>query len=236
MTDNLVYLQPAYILAQRKYRESSVIIDVLTRDFGRVSILARGVRKEKSKTAGLLQAFMPIKISYFGKTELKALSHVEMAGPSENLQGIALYCGFYVNELITRFLHPYDPHPEVFTCYEACLASLLKNENIEATLRVFELDLTEATGYGLELDYDLDNNKISPLASYHFDVERGVKISPDGHVSGATLLALKSRQLLEAQTLLEAKWLMRKVINSCLNGKPLKSRAVINQIMQHLEK
>ena len=236
MTENTVYLQPAYILAQRKYRETSLLIDILTQDFGRISLLAQGVRKPKSKTAGLLQAFLPLNISYFGKSDLKTLSHVEVLGEFDTLQGIALYCGFYVNELITCFLHKYDPHPDVFIYYKNCLARLISDPNIEASLRIFELELIEATGYGLELDYDANSNKIDPLLSYHFDVEQGAIPAVDGQISGKTLLALKAKQLLEPQILLEAKLIMRKVIATYLNGKSLKSRAVINQIMQHLEK
>ncbi len=236
MTDNIVYLQPAYILAQRKYRETSLIIDVLTQDFGRISVLAKGVRKVKSKTAGLLQAFIPLKISYFGKTDLKTLSHVEMAEATESLQGIGLYCGFYVNELITCFLHKYDPHPEVFEYYKTCISQLIASANIEETLRYFELDLMTVCGYGLALDYDTNNTQINSASMYHFDLEQGAICAIDGHFSGTTLIALNHRQQLTTQTLLEAKFLMRRVIATHLNGKPLKSRAVINQIMQHLEK
>jgi DNA repair protein RecO (recombination protein O) len=100
MTDNAVYLQPAFILQQRKFRETSLIIDVLTRDFGRISLLAKGVRKAKSKTAGLLQPFIPLTLSYVGKSELKTLTDVEITQPFIQLQGLAVYCGFYVNELI----------------------------------------------------------------------------------------------------------------------------------------
>ena len=236
MTDNFVYLQPAYILAQRKYRETSLIIDVLTRDFGRIALLAKGVRKAKSKTAGLLQTFIPLEVSYFGKSDLKTLSHVEISGGHDGLQGIALYCGFYVNELITCFLHKYDPHPEVFDCYKACIAKLLETAIIEETLRIFELDLMTACGYGLILDYDANNTPIKPELTYHFDLEQGAIPAIDGQFSGKTLIALNDKQLIDAKTLLEAKLLMRKVIATYLNGKPLKSRAVINQIMQHLEK
>ena len=113
-----VLLQPAYILQHRKYRESSLIIDVLTRDFGIVSILARGVRKKKSKTAGLLLAFSALKLSYVGKNELKLLTHVELDSAPIKLTGLSLYCSFYINELIRYFLHKHDPHPEVFAEYE----------------------------------------------------------------------------------------------------------------------
>ncbi len=237
MTDNTVYLQPAFILTQRQYRETSLIIDVLTRDYGRIPVLAKGVRKVKSKTAGLLQPFIPLTISYSDKTELKILTNVEVTEPLINLEGATLYCGFYINELISRFLHQYDPHPEVFMYYKNCITNLLDTANIEATLRIFELDLMEAVGYGLQLDYDLFNDKtITPLAHYHFDIEQGPIEANDGTVSGKTLMAMKSRNLIDSEILYETKILMRKVITTFLNGKPLKSRAVISQIMHHLEK
>lgn len=235
MTDRAVYLQPAFILQQRKFRETSLIIDVLTRDFGRVSLLAKGVRKAKSKTAGLLQPFIPLSLSYFGKSELKTLTDVEITQPFIQLQGLAVYCGFYVNELIGFFLHQYDPHPEVFACYKKCLSGLSDSSTIEAALRIFELDLLDAVGYGLQLNHDFpDGRAIQPLTHYHFNAEQGPIEATDGSFSGKTLLALQRRQLTDPQVLAEAKTLMRKVIAVYLNGKPLKSRAVINQIIQHL--
>jgi DNA repair protein RecO (recombination protein O) len=235
MTDNAVYLQPAFILQQRKFRETSLIIDVLTRDFGRVTILAKGVRKPKSKTAGLLQPFIPLSLSYFGKTELKTLTTVEISKSFDQLQGLALYCGFYVNELITCFLHKYDPHPEVFELYEECLIRLFNASEIETALRIFEVDLMAAVGYGLQLDFDSHNNKeVQQLSKYHYNVEQGPVEAANGAYSGKTLLALNSRALSDSQILQEAKILMRTVISVYLHGKPLKSRAVINQIIHHL--
>lgn len=235
MTDSAVYLQPAFILQQRKFRETSLIIDVLTKDFGRVSLLAKGVRKAKSKTAGLLQPFIPLTLSYFGKTELKILTDVEITQPFIQLQGLALYCGFYINELVGCFLHHYDPHPDVFAYYGKCLSSLSDSSKIEAALRIFELDLMDAVGYGLQLDYDFHNEKsIDPLTKYHINAEQGPIEALDGHFSGKTLQALKSREFTDPQALVEAKILMRTIIAIHLQGKPLKSREVINKIIKHL--
>jgi DNA repair protein RecO (recombination protein O) len=235
MTDSAVYLQPAFILQQHKFKETSLIIDVLTRDFGRVSLLAKGVRKAKSKTAGLLQPFIPLTLSYFGKTELKTLTDVEITQPFIQLQGLALYCGFYINELVGCFLHRYDPHPDVFACYGRCLSTLTDSSKIEAALRVFELDLMDAVGYGLQLEYDFHNeNPVVPLINYHFNVEEGPIEALDGHFSGKTLQAMKTREFTDPQVLIEAKVLMRKVIAVYLHGKPLKSREVINKIIQHI--
>jgi DNA repair protein RecO (recombination protein O) len=235
MTDSAVYLQPAFILQQRKFKETSLILDVLTRDFGRVSLLAKGVRKAKSKTAGILQPFIPLAVSYLGKTELKTLTHVEIIPPFIQLQGLALYCGFYVNELVACFLHQYDPHPEVFAYYGDCLNCLSDSSKIEEALRIFELDLMEAVGYGLQLDYDCQHEKsVQPLTHYHFNAEQGPIEAPDGHFSGKTLLALKSREFTDHQVLSKAKMLMRTAIAVYLQGRPLKSRAVINKIINYL--
>ena len=235
MTDNVVYLQPAFILQQRKFKETSLIIDVMTRDFGRVSLLAKGVRKTRSKTAGLLQPFIPLTMSYFGKTGLKTLTGVEIKQPFIQLQGLALYCGFYVNELVSCFLHQYDPHPEVFSYYDECLSSLSDSSKIEAALRNFELNLMDAVGYGLQLEYDFRTEKsVDPLRKYHFIADQGPIEALDGHYSGKTLQAMKSREFTDPQVLIEAKILMRTVINIYLHGKKLKSRAVINKIIQHL--
>ncbi len=231
MTETAVYLQPAFILQQRKYRETSLIIDLLTRDFGRISLLAKGVRTAKSKTAGLLQAFIPLSVSYVGRAELKTLSHVEVSQSFNDIKGLALYCGFYINELVSCFLHKYDPHPEVFRHYDECLASLADGTNIEAGLRLFELRLMESAGYGLQLDYDHEQKPVEATKKYDFKAGQGPVAVPDGRFSGKVLLALSARELADPQVLSEAKILMRQVIDDYLQGKPLKSRAVINKVI-----
>jgi DNA repair protein RecO (recombination protein O) len=236
MTETAVYLQPAFILQQRKFKETSLIIDTLTRDLGRVSLVAKGVRKAGSKTAGLLQPFIPLTISYFGKTELKTLTDVEIIPPFVQLQGNAIYCGFYINELVVSFLHQYDPHPEVFDHYRICLSCLSDTSRIETALRIFELDLMDAVGYGLQLEYDFHNEKINPLKKYHFSVEQGPVEALDGQFSGKTLLALKLRDFTDAQVLIEAKILMRTAISVYLQGKPLKSRTFIKNIIKVYKK
>jgi len=230
MTESAVYLQPAFILQHRKYRETSLIIDVLTRDFGRISLLAKGVRKTKSKTAGMLQPFIPLLVSYFGKAELKTLTDVEMIQPFSEIKGLALYCGFYINELVGYFLHKYDPHPEVFGHYGECLSCLSDGPNVEAALRQFELSLMECAGYGLQLEYDDSESPIESLKKYEFNAGKGAVEVVDGPFSGRTLLALSSGELTDPQVLSEAKILMRTVIDTYLQGKQLKSRAVINKV------
>jgi len=244
MTETAVYLQPAFILQQQKYRETSLIIDVLTRDFGRISLLAKGVRKSKSKTAGLLQPFVPLCISFFGKAELKILTAVEIIPPLFELTGLALYCGFYINELTGFFLHKHDPHPEVFADYRKCLYGLsahcyaapgVASPRIEAALRIFECELMEHIGYGLQLEYAACNEKpIDSAKKYLFNKDEGLVEAGHGLFSGATLQAIKRKEFTDPKVLNEAKRLMRTVIDSQLQGRPLKSRSVINQIIKKL--
>jgi len=241
MTETAVYLQPAFILQQQKYRETSLIINVLTRDFGRISLLAKGVRKSKSKTAALLQPFIPLNISFVGKTELKTLTQVEIIPPLLELTGLAFYCGFYINELSNFFLHQYDPHPEVFIAYQQCLSRLSATAPgtalplMEAPLRIFEVELMEYIGYGLQFEYDICNKKpINASKKYLFNKEHGLVEAEQGVFSGTTLQAIKRKEFIDPTVLSEAKLLMRTVIDSHLQGRPLKSRVVINQIIKTL--
>lgn len=226
-------LQLGYILRHWAYRETSLIVDVLTRDFGRLSLMAKGVRKPKSKTAALLRPFQPLRLSYRGRAELKTLTHVEALAEACPLQGVALYCGFYVNELIGHFLHPFDPHPEVFHLYRSCLAELSEHSEIERVLRNFELNLLLNVGYGLQLDFDSEHRKpVSAAKKYFFGVDSGPVEAENGDITGHTLLALQNRKFEDPETLFEAKKIMRRVIDFHLQGKPLKSRAVIGRILK----
>lgn len=235
MNDAVVQLQPAFILQHKNYRETSLIMDVLTRDFGIVSILAKGVRKKKSKTAGILLAFTALKLSYMGKNELKILIHVELDSFINKLQSVSLYCGFYINELISCLLHKNDPHPEVFDEYKYRLILLADSKKIEENLRFFELNLIQYIGYGIQLTVDAySDTPVHPLKKYCFSGEAGIIESDKGYIYGETLYTLEARNSLNKQALYEAKQLMRQVIDFQLEGKKLKSRVVLAKIIKQL--
>jgi DNA repair protein RecO (recombination protein O) len=235
MTENRVFLQPANILQQRDYRESSLIVEAFTRDYGRISLLAKGVRKARSKSQGLLQPFIPLRLSFVGKAELKTLIDVELAESFQPLSGLALYCGFYLNELIEAFLHKDDPHPELFADYRGCLADLQQGGPLEAVLRNFELDLIEKSGYGLQLAYDTQHDKpVDPSKSYRLGAELSPVESEHGVYSGNALLAIQARNFSDPDVLAEAKALLRQALDQLLHGKPLNSRKVLNEIIKRL--
>lgn len=233
MAEFAVYLQPAFILQHRPYRESSVLLEVFTRDFGIVTVLARGVRKEKSKTAGLLQPFSLLLLSYLDKNELKILTAAEMVS-FFSLQRLSLYCGFYVNELVQRFLHKHDPHTDLFIRYQACLQTLMASDAIEQSLRYFELDLLEEVGYGIQLDLVAGRDTVQCDHYYDFQAELGIVEDQGGSISGQALLALSHREALLGATLSEAKLLTRKMLDVHLQGRPLKSRAVVANVIRYL--
>lgn len=235
MSDSVYYFQPAFVLHQQHYRESSLIIDALTRDLGRISLIAKGVRKTKSKTAGILRPFVALSLSFVGKSDLRTLTDAEMIGLPNELTGLPLYCGFYINELVCNSLHKDDPHTEVFQDYQKCLSQLAQDTQIEAALRVFELGLMDNIGYGVNLGYDVRHEK--PIAlhkKYLFNKDDGLVEDPEGQFSGLALLAMEQRRFEDPGVLSEAKLLMRIVIDSHLQGKQLKSRSVINSIVKRL--
>lgn len=235
MNETVVHFQPAYILHQQHYGETSLIIDVLTRDFGRISLVAKGIRKAQSKFAGILRPFVAVSLSFVGKSDLRTLTNAEMIGLSNELTGLTLYCGFYVNELLCNFLHKDDPHPEVFEDYKVCLSQLVQGTHVEPALRIFELNLMGNIGYGVNLNYDLRHETaITPNKKYVFNKDEGLIEDANGQFSGSVLQAIGQRQFDNPHVLSEAKMLMRTVIDSHLQGKQLKSRSVINNIVKRL--
>ena len=234
MSEQAVCLQPGFILQQRAYRESSVLLELFTRDHGIVSLLAKGVRKQKSPLAGVLLAFTELKVSYLGRHELKTLTQAEYVQHFD-LQRLALYCGFYVNELLQKFLYRHDPHPVLFDAYQRCLQQLASDAPIEQTLRYFELSVLQESGYGFDLSCDaLRGGEVDSKRRYRYRADVGMVEDEAGTVSGKTLQRLAQRAALEPPELSEAKALLRVVVDHHLHGRPLKSREVLGNIIRYL--
>lgn len=217
-----VLLEDAYVLHRRPYLESSALVDILSLHHGRLRLLAKGVRRGKSALP--LQPFLPLRLSWTGGAELPLFTAAEAAGTAPGLSGTALYCGFYLNELLLHLLPSRDPCPAVFRLYRDSLARLQAETERESALRFFELGLLEEIGYGLALDPEID-----PARHYLYVIEQGlVEIEAAGteSISGATLLGLMRGRLEHAGELREAKRLLRRLLNHYLDGRPLKSRTL----------
>lgn len=232
----VVNTQIAYILHKRAYRETSSILEVFTRDYGRVSLMARGSRGKRSKSAGSLLLFTPLVLSWQGKGSLPYLKSVESADlKAPVLKNRALLSALYINELLVYLLHKNDVHEAVFEHYHHCLYSLETDRNIELTLRVFETRLLERLGFGLNIHAEADTGEeIIADRMYDYYLEYGPVKSRQGstnnipRITGACLLALANQQYhilaRNPQYLAELKQLMRLVIAHHLGNKKLKSR------------
>ena len=188
--------QPAYVLHARAYRESSLLLECFTRDHGRVGLVARGVRKEKSRMPrALLQAFVPLLLSWSGGGELATLIAADAEGAPVALAGEASLCGLYVNELVLRMTMRQDAHADLFAAYGETLLRLAGAESAAWTLRRFERDLLEFLGYGANLAIDaLSGEPIESAGEYGYRHEVGTVrwTGPaDGaRAKGSALLAL----------------------------------------------
>ncbi len=222
----------AFVLHRRPWRETSLWLEVFTRDHGKVALLAKGARKGKRQSATYLQPFQPLKVRWRGKGDLKTLIGAEPCASLPALSGKGLYCGFYLNELLAYLTHRHDPHPRLFLRYQETLRVFANEKAMEACLRLFEMDLLMEIGYGLILDHEVKyQQSILPQARYRYEPDAGPCLDPQGNVCGITLLALADRQLDNPQVLREAKKLLRQVIDYRLEGRPLKSRALFQQLI-----
>lgn len=232
MKNNAVILQPAFILHARAYRDSSLLLELFTLDHGRVSAVARGARSARARYKGLLQPFVPLLVSWYGKSELVSLSGAEANGVILNLGGDTLLCGFYLNELLMRLLHRYDAHPQLFTAYQETLWSLQDSAQLARILRAFEKLLLSELGYALSLDRAADTgSRVEADRFYYFDPARGMlsyeetmRVASHYIFEGNSLLALHAGELSDKSCLQDAKRLLRIALNQLLDGKPLKSR------------
>ena len=222
-------LQSAYVLHVRSYRETSGLIDFITEQEGRMTLLAKGFKSGKKQSKSFIQPFRKLTIAWSGRGELKTLVVAEEQDTPIALEEIALISGLYVNELMTRLLHPHDPHPEIFEIYEQTINALANTEAVEQVLRQYEKNILESLGYGLLLDRDVDGNEIEPQASYCYLLESGpLKTDRRMHegvvISGDTLLSLQADQLKTPQAFKESKQLMRYILSRYIGDKPLKTK------------
>jgi DNA repair protein RecO (recombination protein O) len=204
---------------------------VLSRDHGRLSLVARGSRSAKSKLKGLLRPFLPLRLSWVIRSELGTLTGAEMNGAPIALGGDALMSGYYLNELLLNLLHRHDPQPEIHAAYSSAVAGLTGAEDVAATLRRFEMEVLGLLGYALSLDQEaVTGNDLEPDRHYEYRVEQGpVAGQPDAPLSftGSELRSIARQEFADPATLGNAGRLLRHVITWHLDGRELQSRKVL---------
>ena len=215
---------PAFLIHRRMYQGNSLLLDFFTKDYGKLRLIARGARSSKTS----LQMFQCLSISFKGKGDLKSLSQWEISDKPRRLLGNDLIMAIYVNELIQRLLPEGDEHSEIFESYWAYInnISTLDSNEKEYKLRIFENQLLQDLGYGLDFDDDINGNTINKDFKYDFIEHQGFVINGNGVISGSTLLHLSNSNepITNSKELSILKKMNRKRLKSLLGDKPLKSK------------
>jgi DNA repair protein RecO (recombination protein O) len=229
-----VRAQPAFVLHARAWRETSLIVELLTRDHGRVAVVARGVQGAKRHPLrAALQPLQSIRVDFLPRGELARLVQAEALDAGAMLQGDALMAAFYVNELVLRLLPRQDPAPDLYARYAELRLALAGPGPLAWTLRRFERDLLELLGYGLPLDQGEDGERIDPAGRYRLDPELGPvrdRAHDAGSTSGAALLALAEDRLPPPEQLAELRSAMRSVLQVHLGPQKLKSWGLLSEL------
>ena len=230
--------QPGFVLHSRPYKETSLIVDMFTQDYGRVALVAKGAKRPYSKLRGVLQSFQPLSVGWSGKGELRTLTSVEWVGGLPPLERSALLCGFYLNEMLQHLLAREDPHAVLFEYYWQTLEALATNEPAPIALRKFELALLRETGVAADWVMCAETGKsVDSGLIYVVDPERGPRPARPHDVlwpavSGKTLLDMANEDYDDAVTQMQSKALMRFLLAHHLDGAQIKTRQILIDLTQ----
>jgi DNA repair protein RecO (recombination protein O) len=222
-----IQLTPAYVLHHHPYRDTSRILEVFTREHGRLSLFAKGVRGPRAKLAALVQPFRLLLVSWSGRGEAPQLTGAESGEREAGLPSRTLLPGFYLNELVLKLTTRHDPLPLLFDAYREAIAGLRSHATPERALRIFEKRLLEITGYGLDLAV------VEASEWYQFRPSQGLFLAAadaPGAVSGASLLALAREDLDDRKALEDSRRVLRAAIGELLEGRELASRTVARAV------
>ncbi|MCL1887042.1 MAG: DNA repair protein RecO [Betaproteobacteria bacterium] len=229
--------QPGFVLHSYVYKESSLIVDIFSRDHGRMALVAKGAKRPHSRLRSVLQTFQPLSLNWSGKSELRNLVSAEWVGGMVPLESSVLLYGFYLNELLLKLTAREDPHPGLFDHYVTALARLANTESAQIVLRQFELAVLKETGVAADLSVDAHNGgQVEPDEIYVVDPEKGPRparisdVTP--RVTGKTLLDMTNEDYSDSMTQVQSKLLMRALLAHHLNGAQIQTRQILIDLMQ----
>ncbi|WP_346765492.1 DNA repair protein RecO [Thioalkalivibrio sp. XN8] len=228
-----VELEPGFILHHRPFRDTSLLLEVLSQAHGRVGLVARGARGSRSRLRPLLQPFRPLLLSWQLRGELGTLTAAEPDGAARPLPaGEALLALYYVNELLLRLTARLDPHAGLFPGYAATLEALRAPGSPAPALRRFEKLLLDVLGYGPDLGFDQAGQPVTGAQCYRYHPAGGLTpcaADAEGALLGTSLHALATGELADARALADARRLLRAALDVHLDGRPLKTRELLRQ-------
>jgi len=223
--------QAVYVLHTYPFKETSLVVELFSKQYGRIAAVAKGARRPRSAMRGMLQSFQMLAADWSGKNELRTLHSLDWSAGLTMLNGEALMCGFYINELLLRLLPREDAHENLFQHYEEVLQKLANESELATTLRQFELKLLQELGYAVPLLKDENENIIVSNQHYRYEAEYGaceLKSTKNGvQLQGKTLLDMAKNDYSDTQTQTQSKQLMRYLLAHYLGDKPLHTRQLL---------
>jgi DNA repair protein RecO (recombination protein O) len=225
-----IELTPCYILHRRDYSETSLILEVFSREHGRINLLAKGAKRNKKQQGVNHNLYQKYNMSWVAKSELGTLTDIELLSLSNSLKPEVIMTGFYMNELMLRLLHKHESHAELFDSYDITINRLLNDVSEQIVLRYYEKTLLQSLGYGVILDHEVKTGEaLIPEKDYYYKFDFGPSLTTGNaesgiNVSGKTLLELDTETLSDIKNINEAKILLRSILNQHLGEKPLASR------------
>ncbi len=230
-----VELQPAYILHTRPFRDTSLLLDCFSKSYGRMTLVAKGARSPKQRQRHLLQPFIPLLLSWQGKSDLKTLIAVESHGAAFDLKNNYLYSGFYINELLIYLLAQHDVATDIYEIYEQLLSELNQQGDLEVSLRIFEFSFLSLLGYEIDFKCEgVEGKAIAPHHYYAFINEVGFVLVDDcpdnkpSNYSGEQLLLIAQNNYEDPLTRKVAKHIARTALSFHLQGREIKSRVLFS--------
>ena len=230
--------EPAYVLHARRWRETSLLVEVLSANHGRIGLVARGVTGPKRHALrAALQPLQHIRLQAVQRGELAWLDSAEQVDSAPVLAGEATLAGFYLGELLLRLVPRQDPQPQLYELYGQARERLRRGEPLAWTLRRFERDLLDALGVGFDFGVDGDGTPLDPAARYRIERDHGPRrvreLRPGEHAGDATgrgLLALAADSLPVPEDLPGLRRALREALTHQLGGRGLKSWELMGEL------
>ncbi len=222
-----VALAPGWLLHRYPYRETSIIAEVFTRDYGRIGLVARGARTPGRRSGPIIGLFAPLLFSFRQSGELASLDKAESAGGGYRLTGEAFLAGCYINELLLRLLPRGDAAPEIYALYEETLRGI--ESDTAGSVRRFEGRVLSLLGYLPSLTRDASGRALEPGQLYRYDKDLGLVAARQGE-STEVLFAIAREEYRDEKVLKAAARLFRAIVAAHLHGRPLRSLDVARAI------
>lgn len=231
--------EPAYVLHARNWRETSLLVEVLAENHGRLGLVARGVQGPKKHVLrAALQPLQHIRLEAVQRGELAQLVSAEALDAAPRLTGDAMLAAFYINELVMRLAPRQDPHGDLYRIYGQARERLASDDSLSWSLRRFERDLLESLGSGFDFREDADGSAIDPAARYRIEPEQGPRrlLSDRGRdersttATGSALLALAADRQPGTEDLASLRLALRGVLVHHLGGRGLKSWEMLGEL------